>query len=185
MFISILHFKTFLTWEVPSSFPKESDTFLQGLATQPCLSTCCMDLKSYPSGFLPRPADARESVPLTSCKHRSYLLNFFLAFSQKPEYHSSPTDNGPRVGSSQPEDQNHKAGIWREGDGFSFYSWSVQLPCLGGSTHTSQSTLERRAGHRTPRVCLHVKASTVRASLKGCSSATSCAHKHLRAGSCW
>lgn len=33
--------------------------------------------------------------------------------------------------------------------------------------------------------CMHVKASTTRASLKGCSSATSCAHKHARMGSCW
>lgn len=36
------------------------------------------------------------NVHLTSCKHKSYLLNFFLALSQKSTYYSFPAHNGQR-----------------------------------------------------------------------------------------
>lgn len=53
-------------------------------------------------------------------------------------------------GSNQSDHQDHRVGVWRQGDSFSFYTRSVQpgeVPCLGGSTHASQSMLARRAGH--------------------------------------
>lgn len=37
-----------------------------------------------------------ENVHLTSCKHKSHLLNFFLALSQKSAYYSFPAHIGQR-----------------------------------------------------------------------------------------
>lgn len=117
-----------------------------------------------PENLSPSPVVNTEAIFWTSSWPFHRNQNIFLSYRQ-----------WPRVGSTQSEDQNHNVGIWRQGDSSSF-SQSTQLgelPCLGSSTHASQSTLVRRADHRTLCVCMHVKADTIRASLKGCSSATS------------
>lgn len=69
-----------------------------------------------------------EKVHLTSCKHKSHLLNFFLALPQKPAHYSFPVHSGQSSGrSSQSDGWNHKVVVWGPGDSFSFYSGSLQL----------------------------------------------------------
>lgn len=68
-----------------------------------------------------------ENIHLTSCKHKSHLLNFFLALSQKSACYSFPAHNGQRW-----EAVNQKTGITEllfEGQVTSWSSQLAELSC--------------------------------------------------------
>lgn len=75
-----------------------------------------------------------ENVHLTSCKHKSHLLNFFLALSQKSTYYSFPAHNGQRW-----EAVNQKTGITK----LLFEGQVTASPALGACSWLSWAALSR------------------------------------------
>lgn len=119
-----------------------------------------------------------ENDHLTSRKHKSHLLNFFLALSQKSAYYSFPAPNGQRW-----EAFNQKSGTTKLFEGQVTASPPTLGACSWLSCPASVALLMQANAHcwglptgLSVHVCLHVKACTTTASLKGCSSASSCAH---------
>lgn len=125
-----------------------------------------------------------ENVHFTSCKHKSHLLNFFLALSQRSAAYSFSCTQWPKVGSSQSETGITK--LLFEGQVMVFpstlgaCSW---LSCPASVALLMQANA-RCWGTLSVHVCLHVKACTTTASPKGCSSASSCAHTKLHVSFC-
>lgn len=186
MLIGILHFKILLTTEVPSSFTKEG-SLTPSLKVYQCNLAC------------PHATWTLSHIPRVSCPDLRIPKNLSLSAVVKTEtifwtsfwpFHRNQNiipllwtmAKSGKQSIRRPESQSWylKARWWL------LFLLSESTARWTALPREQYSCKPKHAGEEgrpqdslCMHVCMHVKASTVRASLKGCSSATSCAHKHL------